>query len=215
MQKENTEPLSRSSMEAYTGIALGVVLAVLPMTWYLRIPLFVLLCFVCVDFCWRSPFTLKHFSNSVRIAVCLIVFGLLMWAGVKNISTAYRAEEFPPRAIEYLKYWGPLDANLAVVKPPPPYTAFLRGTPGSKLLVDTSKFKDYSDRYRLWVACFHWNATEDPVDTNNISHSNFFDISGTDVLIACPWNQRYLDELLQGGKSGTSYYVLLVPKKGQ
>jgi hypothetical protein len=205
-------PLTRSSIEFYIGMVVAIVLVVFPMTWYMRIPLFVILCAACVDFCWHSPFTLKNFSKPARTVVCLAIFGLLAWVGWDNVTTARQAESFPPRAVEYFKYWGSLDQNLRLIKPLPPKVPFLQGTPGGRIVVDTSKFKDYSDKYRLWAACFHWNATEDPLDTDNISHSNFFDISGTDVLIVCSWNQQYLNELLSG-KSSTNYYVLLVPKK--
>jgi len=198
-------------MEAYIGIALGVVLGVIPMTWWLRIPLFVLLCLVCVDFCWRSPVTLKYLPKRVRILACLVIFVALVWAGGKNVVTAYQAENLPPRAVRYLQSWGPLDNNVGVVRIPP-NVPVLRGRPGGKLVVDTSGLKNYSQKYRLWGACFHWDGREDLLDTTNISHTSFFDITGTNVAMACPWNQQYSDEYIRGYRT-TEYYILLVPLK--
>jgi hypothetical protein len=45
-KSDSIEPLSQSSMEAYTGIAIDLELAVFHMTWWMRIPLFLILCIV-------------------------------------------------------------------------------------------------------------------------------------------------------------------------
>jgi len=205
------EPLTRSSIEAYVGIALAIVLTVFPMIWWLRIPLFILLCFVCVDFSRRSPVTLKYLPTYARTGLCILVFGLIVWAGVSNISKAWRQEHFPPEPVEYFKFWGPLDRNAKVIVSPP-NTPILQGRAESALIVDTIKLKGYSAEYRLWAACFHWTGMKDPLDTENISHSQFFDITGGDVGIAIPWNSEYISEILTG-RTGTAYWLLLLPKK--
>lgn len=51
---QGAHPLSQSSMEAYSGIALAIVLGVFPMTYWLKGIMFVGLMALCGDFVWRS-----------------------------------------------------------------------------------------------------------------------------------------------------------------
>jgi hypothetical protein len=209
----STEPLTRSSIEAYVGIVLGVSLAVFRMTWWMRIPLFVLLCIVCVDFCWRSPFTLKYLARIPRLIVCGALGIMIAYVGWRNISEAKRDEDFPPEAIEYLKSWGSLDVNWHWELAPPNSVPIFRGARAGKVVIDSTKLRNYSGKYRLWATCFHWDGRQDLLDTKNISHTGLFDISGTDVVIPIPWNEHFFNELLNaGGKAPAEYYVLLIPK---
>jgi len=107
---EPAGPLSRSSLEAYTGIVIGIVLAVLPMTYWLRAILFFILLVVCADFTWRSPFTYRWPYLVKTLAVAVVMPGL-GWVAYGNVSKAYQDSEFPPDAKYIIYYGGPKSAR--------------------------------------------------------------------------------------------------------
>jgi hypothetical protein len=61
------------------------------------------------------------------------------------------------------------------------------------------------------AVCYHSTGLLDPKDVP-ISGSALFDIQNDLMNIKIPWNQQFQTELIQR-MSGTSYALLLVPKK--
>jgi hypothetical protein len=206
----STEPLSRSSMEAYIGIALGVALAVFPMIWWTRIPLFLLLCFVCVDFCWRLPLFLKLFGKPIRIGLCLLVFGVLVWAGKGNISKAFRDEQRLPDA-KYALFWGSFEPGTVVLVGPSG-NLIVHGTAANKVIVNGELLKRYSENYKLRAACFFWDGMQDIKDVSRtLSISAIFDIVEGPIPIGIPWSRDYLEHMAKG-ETNITFVLILVPK---
>jgi hypothetical protein len=196
--------LSRSSMEAYSGVGIGIVLAVLPMTWYLRLALFIILTAICGDFCWRSPFTYK-WKPWTKVILCLVVLGAVAQTGVKNVRKAYIDDRFPPN-IPYLILWGGNSDPLRVTP-----SGNVVGMLGSHVTVDGTKAMRYADDYRLWAACFHEGGLIDPNDTP-VSGSNLFDIESRAIEIQIKWGPIFLREIANGDRT-TDYVIMLIPKK--
>jgi hypothetical protein len=203
------EPLTRSSVEAYAGLAIGITLAVFPMTWWLRIPMFAILAYLSLDFCLRSPFTYK-WNGGAKGLIGLACASWIVWAAYGNIKTAYRDQEFPVNILYMLK-WGP-DPDVSVVLPNRDgQGAQIIGSPSSIVTVDGTKVSRYADKYRLWAVCFHNTGY---LDTNDIpvSGSSLFDITSlSEIEMRVPWSQQFQQELLHGYRP-TSYALVLVPK---
>lgn len=195
--------LSRSLYRAMLGLVLGL----LPMTWWLRAILFVPLCFVCVDFVWRSPFTYR-WPKTARTVIGAVILGWLAWIACHNVTHAYQEETFPPTA-RCLTFYGTLDPNLKVVVHSDP--PIIQGEQANRLTVDGRMLSRFSERYKLVGACFRWNGTTDCKDVTDISKSGTFDIGDGPVEMAIPWNSRYLSEIVRGDRE-TTYVLLLVPK---
>jgi hypothetical protein len=183
--------LQRSSIEAYSAIIIAVLLAVFPMTWYLRLLLFLILATVCVDFCWRSPITYKRDVFS-KILLCVLVVGVVSWFGIPNVSTAYKDDHFPPH-IEYMARWGEsFDRN------------------GCQVVVNGTKLTRYEKKYHLWVACFHPGLL-DHKDAP-VSGSALFDIEPSVITLTALWSEEYIRES-QLGAQGTYYVLFLIPQE--
>jgi hypothetical protein len=198
--------LGRSSIEAYAGIGIGIVLAVQPMTWWLRVALFAILVFVCGDFCWRSPFTYK-WNVIVKGGLCVAIAAWLGYVGWGNIRAAYQDDLFP-KDMEYLKSWGPENMSFRVVagESRPFYTA----VPASRIVVFGLRLTRFSKKFKLMGVCFFSDPYKDPADVPNVSKSSLFDIDGDDLTIRIPWNGSYVDALEKNAR-GTDYFLLLVP----
>lgn len=69
-QEDKPEVLSRSSIEAYAFTSIGIILAVIPMTWWLRCGGLLFLLLILADFIWRSPYT-HQWKIALRLAGCL------------------------------------------------------------------------------------------------------------------------------------------------
>jgi hypothetical protein len=206
---EERGPLERSSMEAYAGIAIGLVLALLPLTWQIKAALFLVLCALCADFAWRSPLT---FSWPKRLKT-LVVLAIVIWLGKvgwENVQKQIHDEEFPSGA-QYLTGWGSFDregVQFARVPSGPPK---IKGITASKVEVDGTRLRRYMDRYRVAAVCFHWDGMQDVSDTKGISKSAVFDIISGPIQIAIPWNDQFIREG-ENGATGTGYILLLLPK---
>jgi hypothetical protein len=196
--------LSRSSMEAYGGVGIGIILAVLPMTWYLRLVLFVILTAICGDFCWRSPLTYK-WGPWKKAVLCLVVLGAVTQTGVKNVRNAYIDDRFPPN-VQYFVLWGGNSDPLRVTP-----SGKVVGMLASHVTVDGTKAMRYADDYRLWAACFHMGGLVDPNDTP-VSGSNLFDIEPRPIEIQIKWSPEFISEVSHGDNT-TNYALVLIPKK--
>lgn len=108
-----TNKLSRGSQEAYIGIAIGIVLAVVPMTWWLRLILFVILEAICMDPCWRSEITYKR-NRLVKGILCIGFSYFIISAAWGNVNRAYKESEFPPNVM-YMTSWGDVPGHPTVV----------------------------------------------------------------------------------------------------
>ncbi len=182
--------LSRSSIEAYIAIAIAILLAVFPMTWYLRLFLFVVLAVVCVDFCWRSPPTYNR-NGLLKVMLCAIVVGVVMWTGVGNVMDAYKETRFPPH-VAYMLQWGEAPEGN-----------------GCYFKIDGNQVKRYASQYRLWTGCYHPGLL-DQKDAP-VSGSVLIDIEPGIITIRSIWNEKYISEANDGAR-GTRYFVALVPK---
>lgn len=203
---EAPRPLSRSSIEAYVGIAIGIILGVLPMTWWIRIILFAVLAFVCGDFIWRSPVTYRwrKFLKGPLASVVVLYIG---WVGWGNVRKAYQESEAPPEG-QYMLSYGGLDPNAGVVHSKTPHFV---GTPGGKIIVNGYLLGKYADKYQLIATCFQWSGSGDFKDAHDISKSGLFDIAPMEISMTIPWNAQFMDEL-EHSYGGINYAVLLVPR---
>jgi hypothetical protein len=209
--KPEPVPMSRSSVEAYIGIAIGIVLAVLPMTWWLRIFLFVVLEWVCVDFSLRSPFTFK-WPALIKRALCVVVCSWIAWVAYGNVTDAYTNDEFP-KNVRYMLSWGTASGTVIVWPQPNGEGGRIIGNPLSEIVVDGTKIQRYSKKYKLWAVCSHHSGFTDPKD-DPVSGSALFDVNndGTPILMKIPWNDRFRWEVMHGA-SQTNYALILIPKK--
>ena len=71
------DKLGRSSVEAYGGIINGIIVAVLPMTWWLRCLLLLVVGALITDLSFRSPLTVK-LHGVMRAFVCLLGIAVLV-----------------------------------------------------------------------------------------------------------------------------------------
>lgn len=202
-------PLSRSSIEAYAGIALAIVLAVLPMTWWLRAALFIVLAVVVGHFLWRAPLAYR-LPKSVRSIVIVLTVGWLVWVGQKNVIDARNIALFPP-GVPYIRNWGPLVSTRKITTDNDGRKE-LEGS-GSKIIVDGSKAEQLSDGYRLWGAVMFWDGTIDPMDVRSISKSSLFDITPDEMTIIIPWSREFTDIYLQPQRPISASYVLIALPK--
>jgi hypothetical protein len=203
-----TKKLERSSVEAYTGIFVGILLGLLPMTWWIRIILFVILEVVCVDFCWRSPFTYQ-WPRAARRAICLAVFVFIFWKAQSDVVRAYNEDHFPP-GVPYMTAWGNRFGAAEVISDQAGNPKVI-GDTESIIGLDELKLQRYADDYDLWAVCFHSTGQIDFKDLP-VSGSGFFDIGPAVSEIRIPWSQQFISELAHG-KRGTNYVLVLVPKK--
>ncbi len=199
-------PLSRSSLEAYTGIAVGVMLGVFPVTWWMRILMFLILETVAVDFVMRSPFTIKWWKF-VKYALCIAVVMLLGFVAINNVQDAYTLSRVPPPD-QYMLSYGSLDPNLLLKFPP----LSLTGKPGGLVSAAGYLLGKYAKDYRLVAVCFHYRGTSDFKDVKNISKSAAFDIAPYSMELSIQWNNTYMSEL-SSGIIGPYYVLLMVPKE--
>jgi hypothetical protein len=81
---------------------------------------------------------------------------------------------------------------------------------GSVLADGRALFSKHS-KFRLAAVCFHYFGLGDPKDATNLSKSGLYDILQADIPIIIPYNDTFLAEWKQENKSGTNYYLLLVP----
>jgi hypothetical protein len=202
--KAGTKPLNRSSLEAYAGIVIGLVLALLPMTWWLRILLFLGLIFFTADFIWRSPFTFK-WKPSVRRLFAAIAAAWIIWVGFGNVKKAY-LDQYLPSNINCLVSWGPAAPGEISNTFPRQYV----GVKAGAVTVDGSKLLHFASRYKLLAVCFHSYGLVDVKDIENLSKSATFDITNEKIRIVIPWSDPFFSEL-QTGSEGTNYRLLLVP----
>jgi hypothetical protein len=199
-------PLSRSSMEAYAGISIGAVLAVIPMNYWIRAILFVVLCFVASDFIWRSPLSWK-WPIAIRVLLVAVVLVALSYVGGLNVEQAYRQAGVPPEA-KYMVAYGALDENTKVWRNP----VKIEGMAAGKIVVNGYILGKFSSRYKLVATCFHWNGLGDVKDAKEISKSGAFDIRDAEITIPIPWNKQFIEEL-NIYTHGTNYVLLMIPKK--
>lgn len=80
--------MERSTIEAYAGGAIGVVIAVIPMTWYFQTGLFSFLGLLAADIAYRAPWFI-HWSIRNKIFLWLISAGLLAAIGWNPIHEQY------------------------------------------------------------------------------------------------------------------------------
>lgn len=204
-------PLQRSSMEAYAGILIAALLALFTITWSFRVFLFLVLIFLCADFCWRSPFTLR-WPKRARALICVLVVGLVIRVGYFNVKTAYLEEAFPADA-NYLIEWGPPKegsrVSFAKSKDDP---GEIIGKAESYLKVDGTKLKRYRDKYKIWAAIFTYDGTIEYKDVQLGGSSGLFDVADGPIDITVPWNEHFKWRLTHHWR-GTDYVVLLVPMK--
>jgi hypothetical protein len=88
--------LSRSSIEAYIGIGLAIVLALVALTWWMKILLLLFLAYGIADISFRSPWTAR-FRWPVRCVVCvvgLLLLGATSWESVYGQFKLGRAPTF-------------------------------------------------------------------------------------------------------------------------
>lgn len=208
--KPEPKPLSRSSIEAYVGIAIAVVLAVQPMTWWLRIPLFLILVGVVADFGWRSPFTFR-WNEAAKGFICLLAAGWVGWAGFQNVINARNTERFPPNVM-YMASWGAANPGGVTIY----YNdkngkgGHIQGEAASRVVVQGSEVEKFAKDYRLWAACLHLSGLLDPKDLP-VSGSAIFDIDGPEISMKIPWSDRFQLEAING-QGGTNYVLMLIPK---
>jgi hypothetical protein len=202
--------LSRSSFETYVGLGTGIILAVLPMTWWLRIALFALLDAMCADVCWRSP--VSHGWPKKAKGLAVIVFcGWISWVGYGNIRNSYIQQKFPQNQ-DYMTRWGSIQGGSTVIQYPNPDGSggSIHGEAASEVIVDGSKVMRYANEYRLWAVCFH-NTGYSSFNTQAVSGSNLFDINDGQIAIKILWNAQYQYEIIHR-MTTTTYGLLLIPK---
>lgn len=85
------QKLERSRIELYIGIAIGILLAVLPMTWWLRILGLLAVEVLAVDLSFRSPLMFNTHVG-IKIGTVLSVLFILAAASWNTIRSEYRAD---------------------------------------------------------------------------------------------------------------------------
>ncbi len=202
--RQNSHILSQSSMEAYGGLTLAVILGVLSMTYWLRALLFIGLMGLWGDFLWRSPFTYKWHKPIKTVVISGVIFGI-GWVGWANVKTAYDAYEFPAN-VRYITTYGPADPRTKV------HPWGIDGIAAGVVKVNGDLLQHFSDRYNLVAICFIWDGKEDFIDSDGISKSAAFDITSGEISMLVPWNEKFIATVEQHGYGQTNYGVLLVPK---
>jgi hypothetical protein len=201
--------LERSSIEAYVGISVGIVLALVPMTWWLRIPLFITLGVMCADFCWRSPFSYK-WPAFPRIAVVAVVLFLVGKVGLENVSQAYADDMFPPN-VDYIRWWGDIPGQVRTV-----FYADQNGKGGriegsteGQIIADGTKMGKFAKKYKLWAALYHNVGFTDAKDAP-ASGSAIFDISADLIYMKIPWSDEFKTEV-ERQYIESEYSLVLIP----
>jgi hypothetical protein len=208
--KSATKPLERSSIEAYSGIVIGIVLAVISINWWLRALLFLSLTFVCGDFIWRSPFS-HRWPKRLKTIIVIGCAVYLFWVAKGNVSSAYEMERLPAEDRTYMTSRGALDPNGGVSFEDPGHPRLI-GAPGAKVVVAGNRVMKFSKKYNVVSVCFQWDGKEDWRDVTNISKTQeAFDIVNGPIEMMIPWNDQYIKNLLNH-QMGTTYVALLVPK---
>lgn len=172
----NAPRLEKSSIEAYAGITLGILLAVLHMTWWLRALLWVVLCLISADIAWRAPLV-ASWPQKIRLLLMLAALSLVSWCGWCNVREQIRADRQPISAISYLELWGP-DREFGVVSfDPSDPDKVISGEAAGRLIVNGDLLLKYADQYRIEGVCFFWDGMQNPYDVTDLSKSDALDIS--------------------------------------
>jgi hypothetical protein len=213
LQEKHSGKLERSSLEAYTGIVIGAALALFPLTWYLRIGLFLVLLAVATDFVWRSPYTYKWVVGA-RLVIAAVVVFWIGEVGYANVRNAYLTEKFPPNQ-NYMVQWGddPNARTHVTYADKDGNGGKIDADAFSTVIANGQNLFRYGDEYRLLAVCFHQIGSVDSKDVP-ISKSSLFDMDNKQqqaILMRIPWNSPFSNEVIHGYK-GTNYALILVPK---
>ncbi len=81
----------RTTLEAYAGILIAIVIAMVPMPWWGQAALLLVLITLVIDISFHAPFTARLDRRS-KIAVCLVSAGLILMIGLQPVFQQYRIE---------------------------------------------------------------------------------------------------------------------------
>ena len=95
--KAEIPKLERSSVEAYFGIVIGIVIAAVPMHWELKAAAFALIGILLTDICWRSPWTYQWSPRS-KMALVIISWILVVAIAWQPIGDQYVDDQKPTEA---------------------------------------------------------------------------------------------------------------------
>jgi len=79
MESSNKGPLSRASIEAYAGIAIAIIAAVLPMTWYWKFILVATLAGLVADLIFPITAPLARAMKGVMALLAVVLLGIISW----------------------------------------------------------------------------------------------------------------------------------------
>ena len=76
--------LERTTLEAYAGIAIAIIIAMVPMIWELKLLAFIVLAGLATDVAWRSPWTYKWslINKVIGSAIGLVIVASIGWRPV-------------------------------------------------------------------------------------------------------------------------------------
>jgi hypothetical protein len=82
---------TRSTLEAYGGIIIAAVLALVTMPWWAAAALLLVLVTIVLDLSFHSPLTAR-FEHRSKIIVCVISQALILVPGVRTVANQYHVE---------------------------------------------------------------------------------------------------------------------------
>lgn len=89
--------LERASLEAYAGIAIGIVLATVPMNWEWKVAAFLALAALAIDVALRSPWTYQ-WSRRGKFLACVISIIIVASIGYGPVVKQYDEDNRPRQA---------------------------------------------------------------------------------------------------------------------
>ena len=198
--------LERSSVEAYVGIAIGIVSVVFTLTWQVKTAFLIVLAFFTSLLVAESRLCAER-KISTRLLAGLLVFSVVCSVGWKPIKAQYDEEQFPDDHL-YIQQWGLNDGGAKIQPGNPPKV--IEGAAANEIVVDGSRLIQHRDHYKLVGVCFHHLKPGDVQDEPAISKSGAYDIEDRQIKIVIPWSNQFFGEVASG-ITPTGYELLAVP----
>jgi hypothetical protein len=208
MSSQHHAGIQRSSIEAYIGVAIGIISVVFSPTLEVKaLLLFILAVFTAFLVTEMRP--LARRGNITKRVAAFVCFALICWLGWSPLKAQYDEEQFPPTHL-YITQWGPVHGgDVQIERADPPRVK--HGVAASEITVDGTLLFRHHDDYNLIGVCFHHARSGDVQDEPNVSKSGVYDIENWPMKILIPWNSQFLLDTLNGARI-TGYELLAVPK---
>ncbi len=102
------EKISRSTYEAYFGIALAAIVGVFPMNWWLKTILMVIVCLISIDIAFRHPRTIQfHWATRMSLGVAsVLLIVAIFYAPIRKQYIEDHAAALEGELCSFRSFWG-------------------------------------------------------------------------------------------------------------